>query len=72
MTTTPGPYLEFNFEGEAGIEIFEISTPEPEMSLAVVNTSTEIAAMEAALAAARVRAAEQEAAQIAFQRASTA
>ena len=33
------------------------------MSLAVVNTSAEIAAMEAALAAARVRAAEQEAAQ---------
>ena len=63
VDNSPGPYLELNFEEEARIEIFEISSPEPEMSLAVVNTSAEIAAMEAALAAARVRAAEQEAAQ---------
>ena len=63
MDHSSGPYWEPVFEEEEEIEIYEISTPEPEMSLAVPSTNIELEGIEAAVAAAQLRLSEHEFAQ---------
>ena len=60
---SPGPYWEPVFVEEDETENYEISTPEPEMFLAVPSTSTELDGMAAEVATAKLRVAEQELAQ---------